>query len=153
MCKQKKHRPKFWEKYKLAELSKNEWEALCDGCGKCCLRKIEDADTNEVFYTNVSCKLLETSTARCQNYKMRKKIVPDCIILTPNNIKKIAYWMPQTCGYRRMYYGEPLENWHPLISENSNSALEAGETVANKIIPETDINEEDLEDFIEEKWS
>jgi hypothetical protein len=153
MCKQKKYRPKFWEKYELAELNKNEWEALCDGCGKCCLRKIEDADTNEVFYTNVSCKLLETSTARCRNYKMRKKLVPDCIILTVNNLKKIAHWMPNTCGYRRMYYGEPLESWHPLISENTNSAFEAGETVANKIIPETDINEEDLEDFIEENWS
>ncbi len=148
MCKQKKHRPKFWEKYKLAELSKNEWEALCDGCGKCCLRKIEDADTNEVFYTNVSCKLLETSTARCQNYKMRKKIVPDCIILTPNNIKKIAYWMPKTCGYRRVFEGQPLMDWHPLITGNPDSANNTKNSFQNRTIPEYEVNEEDLENYI-----
>lgn len=153
MCKQKRYRSKFWEKYKLEELDTNEWEALCDGCGKCCLRKIEDADTNEVFYTNVSCKLLDTNTARCKNYKMRKKLVPDCIKLTPKNIKEIAYWMPDTCGYRRVFYGEALEKWHPLISKNPNSATEADQTVADKTISEDNVNEEDLENFINEKWS
>jgi len=86
MSKQKEYRARFWENYRLEELNNDEWEALCDGCGKCCLRKIEDADTNEIFYTNVSCKLLDIKTSRCKNYKNRKKLVPDCIILTPENI-------------------------------------------------------------------
>ncbi len=153
MSKQKKCRTRFWENYSLKELNSNEWEALCDGCGKCCLRKIEDADTKEIFYTNVSCKLLDIKSARCRNYKDRKKIVPDCIILTPDNIKEIAYWMPETCGYRRVFYGEPLEHWHPLMTNNKNSAIKAGQTIANQVISEADVNEEDLEDYITTDFS
>ena len=148
MSKQKEYRARFWENYRLEELNNNEWEALCDRCGKCCLRKIEDADTNEVFYTNVSCKLLDIKTSRCKNYKNRKKLVPDCIILTPENIGEIAYWMPETCGYRRIFYGNSLEPWHPLISNDASSAIKSGETIANQAISELDINEEDLEDYI-----
>ena len=90
---------KFWETKKLTEMNDDEWESLCDGCGKCCVIKLEDYDNKEIFYTNVSCKLLCESSAQCKDYINRKKIVPDCIILSTSNLKELK-WMPDTCAYK-----------------------------------------------------
>jgi uncharacterized protein len=101
-------RDRFWERVPLRNLAPPEWEALCDGCGKCCLNKLEDADTGEVAFTRVACRLLDGETCRCGNYAIRKTLVPECVVLTPGNIAEIAYWMPRTCAYRLLWEGKPL---------------------------------------------
>jgi uncharacterized protein len=143
-------RPDFWRHYTLDELTRPEWEALCDGCGKCCLRKIEYEDTGEVEYTNVSCRLLDTGTCRCTDYPNRKAKVPDCVVITPSGLDRILYWMPSTCAYRLMAEGKPLEPWHPLISGRAESVAEAGISLAGRMISESWVDEDDLEDYIVE---
>ncbi|MHA3976192.1 YcgN family cysteine cluster protein [Halovulum sp. GXIMD14794] len=140
----------FWRRFTLDELTPREWEALCDGCGKCCLRKIEFEDTGEVEYTNVSCKLLDTGTCRCTNYKHRKRIVPDCVVISPEVLEHILYWMPSTCAYRLMAEGRPLEPWHPLVSGRAESVHEAGISLAGHMVSEDMVDEDDLEDYIVE---
>lgn len=129
-------RAQFWE-LPLAELTRQEWEALCDGCGRCCLHKIEDADTGEISDTNVACKLLDTKTAQCTDYRHRRAMVPDCLRLTLRVIPE-ANWLPPSCAYRLRYAGEPLPDWHPLMSGNEDGALEAGVSVAGRVISEVD---------------
>ena len=123
---------KFWETKKLTEMSDCEWESLCDGCGKCCVIKLEDYDNKEIFYTNVSCKLLCESSAQCKDYINRKKIVPDCIILSTSNLKELK-WMPDTCAYKLLDEGKKLPNWHPLISENNEAIVKSGNSVKNRV--------------------
>jgi len=106
-------RPQFWKKYPLEALNTQEWEALCDGCGLCCLVKLEDEDTQEVAYTKVACKLLDCTTARCSNYPERLDYVPDCIQLTPEKLRQI-HWLPASCAYRRLNEGKSLPSWHYL---------------------------------------
>lgn len=118
---------KAWEK-PLEALSREEWESLCDGCGKCCLHKLEDADTGEVHPTNVACKLLDTHTARCTNYRGRRALVPDCIRLTAGNVERFQ-WLPTTCAYRLRAEGKPLFDWHPLLSGDPESVHRAGVSV------------------------
>ena len=144
-------RPRFWERYPLAGLSKREWEALCDGCGKCCLHKLEDPDTQEVAFTRVACRLLDDETCRCSQYESRKTFVPDCVVLTPKNIHKNAYWMPETCAYRLLAEGRPLEWWHPLVSGNPETVHEAGVSVRGRTVPEFEVDEEEWEDHIIEE--
>ena len=103
----------FWETKALAELTQAEWEALCDGCGKCCLHKLEDEDTGELFHTNVACRLLDLATGRCSRYADRFRWVPDCVQLTPAEVRR-ARWLPATCAYQRRAEGQPLPDWHPL---------------------------------------
>ena len=103
----------FWKRKSLAEMTA-EWESLCDGCGKCCVLKIEDVDTGEVHYTDVACKLLDCATASCLDYANRKKRVPDCIMLTPQNLDALP-WMPESCAYRVLHEGGELPHWHPLV--------------------------------------
>lgn len=129
-------RAKFWE-LPLAELTREEWEALCDGCGRCCLHKIEDADTGEISDTNVACKLLDTQTAQCTDYRHRRALVPDCLRLTLRIVPD-AHWLPPSCAYRLRYADKPLRDWHPLISGNADGALEAGISVAGRVISEVD---------------
>jgi uncharacterized cysteine cluster protein YcgN (CxxCxxCC family) len=124
----------FWEK-PLADLSREEWEALCDGCGKCCLHKLEDADTGEVHATSVACKLLDTHSARCTNYRGRRAFVPDCIRLSANNVARMG-WLPKTCAYRLRAEGKPLFDWHPLISGDPESVHRAGISVRGWTISE-----------------
>ncbi len=116
--------PRFWEK-PLASLSRAEWEALCDGCGKCCLHKIEDYDTGEVQATNIACKLLDRFSCRCSNYRGRRAFVPDCMRLTPDSVPKLP-WLPRTCAYRLRAEGKKLPDWHYLISGDRESVHEAG---------------------------
>lgn len=132
----------------LTRLTPQEWEALCDGCGRCCLLKIEYEDTGEVEFTNVACRLLDADTCRCGNYGIRKQLVKDCVFLTPKNIAKIAYWMPETCAYRLRHEGRPLFEWHPLISGSPDSVAQAGISMAGKIVPEYEIDEDDLENHV-----
>ncbi|MEY8842794.1 YcgN family cysteine cluster protein, partial [Cribrihabitans sp. XS_ASV171] len=105
--------PRFWEKKPLKKLSRREWEALCDGCGKCCLNKLEDEETGEVALTRVACRLLDDGSCRCAHYENRHTFVPDCIVLTPDNLDSHAYWMPRTCAYRLLWEGRELYDWHP----------------------------------------
>ena len=127
-------RDRFWEK-PLGELDREEWEALCDGCGKCCLHKIEDALTGEIHATNVACKLLDRSACRCSNYRARRAFVPDCVRLNAGNVARIA-WLPSTCAYRLRAEGRPLEEWHPLISGDPESVHRAGISVRGWTVSE-----------------
>ncbi len=144
-------RPRFWERVALADMTLAEWEALCDGCGRCCLLKLEDADTAEVAFTHVGCRLLDSDTCRCGNYAIRKQLVPDCVVLTPQNIAEIAYWMPETCAYRILWQGEELPRWHPLVSGDPESVRRAGISMAGRVVPEWEVAEEDLEDHLLEE--
>lgn len=144
-------RPRFWETVPLKQMTSEEWEALCDGCGRCCLNKLEDADTGEVAYTRVACRLLDDETCRCGNYTVRKQIVPECVVLTPGNIAEIAYWMPSTCAYRLLHEGRPLHPWHPLISGRAESVHEAGISVRGRTVSEWEVPEEEWEDHIIEE--
>lgn len=144
-------RPRFWERFPLKSLTREEWEALCDGCGKCCLNKLEDADTGEVWFTRIACRLLDDETCRCAQYEIRKQFVPECVVLTPKTIAEVAYWMPATCAYRLLNEGKPLYDWHPLISGDPDSVHRAGQSVRGRSVPEFEIPEEDWEDYIIEE--
>ncbi|MEW4448816.1 YcgN family cysteine cluster protein [Qipengyuania sp. JC766] len=128
-------RDRFWE-LPLAELDEGEWEALCDGCGRCCLHKIEDEDTGAIEDTNVACKLLDTRTARCSDYRNRKAFVPDCMRLTLRIVEDVE-WLPKTCAYRLRAAGKPLPDWHHLKTGDLSSVERAGVSVAGRVISET----------------
>ena len=146
--KRKGLRDTYWERIPLRKMTQPEWEALCDGCGRCCLLKLEDAETNEIAFTRVSCRLLDTDACHCGQYELRKQFVPDCVVLTPDTLKDIAYWMPETCAYRLLFEGKPLHPWHPLISGDANSVHTSGASVKGWAIPEFEVDEEDLEDYL-----
>ncbi|HEX8256743.1 MAG TPA: YcgN family cysteine cluster protein [Allosphingosinicella sp.] len=124
----------FWEK-PLDQLSHAEWEALCDGCGKCCLHKVEDDDTGIIYGTNVACKLLDRHSCRCSNYRERKSLVPDCVRLTAGKVDKLG-WLPSTCAYRLRAAGLPLPGWHYLVSGDREAVHAAGESVRGWTIAE-----------------
>lgn len=117
-------------------MTKAEWESLCDGCGKCCLHKIEDADRRRVFYTNVACRLLDLGSCRCMNYANRRKFVPDCVGLTSANLHELT-WLPSTCAYRLLAEDKPLPWWHPLVSGDPETVHRAGISVRGRAIPES----------------
>jgi uncharacterized cysteine cluster protein YcgN (CxxCxxCC family) len=144
---------RFWERKPLRKMSQKEWEALCDGCGKCCLNKLEDEDSGEVALTRVACRLLDDDTCLCAHYENRHQFVPDCIVLKPDNLDTHAYWMPETCAYRLLWQGNPLPDWHPLISGTPDSVHEAGISVRGITVSEFDIPEDDWEDYIIEEPS
>ena len=125
----------FWQDRTLADLTLAEWESLCDGCGKCCLHKLEDVATGELFHTNVACRLLDVQTGRCSRYADRFRWVPDCVQLTPAEVPQF-YWLPATCAYRLRAAGQPLPNWHPLITGDPDSTRKAGLSVCGRVIPE-----------------
>lgn len=142
--------PRFWER-PLASLTPREWEALCDGCGKCCLNKLEDEDTAEVAFTRIACRLLDGETCRCGQYETRHHFVPECVVLTPKTLPKVAYWMPSTCAYRLRFEGKPLYDWHPLLTGDPESVHRAGQSVRGWTVPEFEVAEEDWEDHIIEE--
>ena len=143
--------PEFWKHKPLKSLTSEEWEALCDGCGKCCLNKLEDEDTGEVALTRIACRLLDDQSCKCGQYPIRHQFIPDCIVLKPSNIDENAYWMPKTCAYRLLWSGQPLFDWHPLISGNPETVHTANISVRGVTLSEFDINEEDWEDHIIEE--
>ena len=140
----------FWKDKPLAEMSTQEWESLCDRCGKCCVLKLEDADTGEVHYTDVACKLLDCGTASCSNYPERKRYVPDCVVLSPTTLDSLP-WMPETCAYRVLHEGGELAAWHPLVSGDPESARKAGISVAGRVFPEKSVPLTEVIDHIT-KW-
>ncbi len=135
----------FWKAKRLEELTRDEWESLCDGCAKCCLAKLEDEDTGEIAYTNVACRLLDLGTCRCTNYPERARFVPDCITLTPENVSQLR-WMPSTCAYRLLAEGRDLPDWHPLVSGDPDSVHRVGISVRGRVVPERQAV--DLEDYV-----
>jgi hypothetical protein len=143
--------PRYWERKRLDEMTRAEWEALCDGCGKCCLNKLEDADTGEVVLTRVACRLFDDGSCRCGQYAIRHQFVPDCIVLTPETLGDHMHWLPQTCAYRLLHEGRPLYDWHPLISGDPESVHRAGVSVRGMTVPEFEVDEDDWEDFIIEE--
>ena len=140
----------FWKRKSLTEMTRPEWESLCDGCGRCCLLKLEDADTGEIAYTDIACSLLDQDKCRCTDYPNRQKRVPDCVVLTAANVGSLG-WMPSTCAYRLLWQGKPLYDWHPLISGDPDSVHRAGISVQNKTVSEFDTPFEEWEDHIIEE--
>ncbi|WP_295392810.1 YcgN family cysteine cluster protein [uncultured Thiodictyon sp.] len=127
----------FWETTPLTQMTAEQWESLCDGCGKCCLEKFEAEDTGEIVYSRVACTLLDIDTCRCRDYPNRARQVLDCITLTMAELDP-PKWLPTTCAYRRLTEGRPLPRWHPLITGNPESVAKAGQSVRGRVIgPET----------------
>ena len=138
---------RFWEEKTLAELTPEEWESLCDGCAKCCLHKIEDIDSGEVYYTNVACRLLDLKTCRCSDYANRSRLVPDCLQLSADLVGQLS-WLPESCAYRRVAEGKPLAWWHPLISGDPATVGQVGVAVCGKVVAEGEVDLDDLEDMV-----
>ncbi len=137
----------FWKHKSLAQMSTEEWESLCDHCGRCCLVKLEDEDSGEIFTTSVVCRLFDTECGGCSAYDARFAHMPDCIDLTPENVGDIP-WLPATCAYRLLHEGRDLPPWHPLRSGDPHSVREAGVAVIDEVISEAAVREEDLPAYI-----
>lgn len=135
---------KFWEKKILSDMTKTEWESLCDGCGKCCLHKLEDEEDGKLYYTDIACQLLDIESCRCDDYANRVKKVPACLTLTAATLGDV-HFLPDTCAYRLLSENKPLESWHPLISGNNDSVHEAGISVSGRVLSETYIHPDDFE--------
>lgn len=137
-------RPHFWE-LPLGDLSAGEWEALCDGCGKCCLLKAEDEDTGRIYFSNICCKLLDKDKGCCTSYDNRRDYVPDCVSLTPETVGDIV-WLPKTCAYRLRHENQPLPEWHYLICGDREAVHRAGESVRGWTVDEAE--GQDLEEHL-----
>lgn len=143
--------PGYWKNRPLSDLNTEEWEGLCDGCGRCCLLKLEDEDTGEFAYTDVHCRLYDPQTCSCGQYALRRTLVPGCVILSADTIDDIKEWMPSTCAYRLLAEGEDLPKWHPLVSGDPNTVRAAGiaadgRNAPGPLVPEWEVDEDDLPD-------
>ncbi len=127
--------PPFWQRKSLGEMTRAEWESLCDGCGRCCLHKLRDEDTDELAWTEVACRLLDTQTGRCSDYANRRARVPDCVKLTPKRVAAID-WLPPSCAYRLLAEGQDLPWWHPLVSGDPETVVQAGISVRGRVVAE-----------------
>jgi len=133
----------FWLTKSLDEMNQDEWESLCDGCGRCCLQKIQTEDENLVRYTRVACRLLDAETCECTNYCHRKSIVPECITVTPDNIGSLG-WLPASCAYVRLHEKRGLADWHPLVSGSKASVHEAGISVSGQVVSEAHVHPDEF---------
>lgn len=138
----------FWRRQRLGEMSPEEWESLCDGCGQCCRLKLEESDTGDVLMTEVACRLFDVDACRCGDYANRFERVPGCVRLTPRNVPDM-HWLPPTCAYRLVDAGRDLEAWHPLVSGDPESVHRAGVSVRGEVVSEAEIG--DMKDFLA-KW-
>lgn len=127
----------FWKAKSLSAMTRAEWESLCDGCGKCCIHKLEDEETGELMPTNVACRLLDRRSGRCRDYKHRRAYVPECVRLTPEKLKTID-WLPSTCAYLLLADGKDLPGWHPLVTGDPESVHAAGQSVRGWTVSEDD---------------
>ncbi len=137
----------FWQRKSLQEMTASEWESLCDGCGRCCLVKLEDEDTGEIHNTSLACALLDTGICRCTDYVNRHARVDDCVKLSADNITELK-WLPASCAYRTIAEGRALAWWHPLVSGTSHTVIDAGISVVGEVRSETGIEEDDMPDFM-----
>ncbi|MEA3410875.1 MAG: YcgN family cysteine cluster protein [Pseudomonadota bacterium] len=137
----------FWKTLSLDEMTREQWESLCDGCARCCLHKLEDEDTGEIHYTNVVCSLLVTEHCSCSRYRDRSRLVPDCLVLDPAGVKSLD-WLPDTCAYRLIRDGEDLSDWHPLVSGSAESVHDAGVSVRGWSVSEEQVDPDDLQDHV-----
>jgi hypothetical protein len=137
----------FWRSKTLDQMSREEWESLCDGCAKCCLVKLEDEDTGEIEPTDVACRLLELGTCRCGDYANRKRKVSDCVILTPKNVGELR-WMPSTCAYRLVHEGRDLYPWHHLVCGDRDAVHRTGASIKGRVVSERDVSDEELLDHV-----
>jgi len=126
---------RFWEQQPLQQLTPEQWEALCDGCAKCCLHRFEESDTREIMFTNVCCRYLDQQSCRCSDYPNRSRNVPDCVSVTPEVLQD-PYWLPATCAYRLLAEGKPLPQWHPLISGDPDSVIHSGNSIGGRAVSE-----------------
>lgn len=138
----------FWKHKSLAEMSEAEWESVCDGCARCCLFQLEDEDSEELFFTDVACRLLDQDQCRCTRYQDRKHYVPDCMVMNPENVSDCAAFAPPTCAYRLLIEGRDLPSWHPLVSGTADSVHEAGISVRGRVVGEGQTDLADLEDRV-----
>ncbi|MCU7883616.1 MAG: YcgN family cysteine cluster protein [Candidatus Thiodiazotropha sp. (ex Lucinoma annulata)] len=132
--------PPFWETIPLDVMPREKWESLCDGCAKCCLQKLEDEETRDIFYTNVVCDLLDLDACQCTRYQERSTLVPNCVTLTTDDLDD-PYWLPPTCAYRLLAEGKPLPTWHPLISGSPDSVELGGHSIRGKVVTEAEADE------------
>jgi len=137
----------FWREKRLQDMSPAEFEAVCDGCARCCMVKLEDEDTDEVFYTAMVCDLLETDSCRCSRYQQRHELVPDCVVLTAERASSF-HWLPQSCAYRTLAEGRELQWWHPLVSGSPDTVHEAGISVRDKVVPESSVHVDAYESML-----
>jgi uncharacterized cysteine cluster protein YcgN (CxxCxxCC family) len=137
----------FWRTKTLGEMTRDEWESLCDGCGKCCLHKLRGkntpADSGDVLYTDIACKLLDTDSCRCRNYADRRRFVPDCVQLTPEKAGRFG-WLPSTCAYRLLAEGKTLAWWHPLVSGSPETVHLAGISVRGRAVSEITVRKAEV---------
>ena len=138
---------KFWQLKSLDEMNLNEWESLCDGCGRCCLEKLEDEESGEILFTDVACQLFDCKRCRCKSYEKRTDIVEDCRRLTPENIMTLSC-LPETCAYRLLAEGKNLEWWHPLVSGSQKTVNQAGISITDFVLPSKGVSPDDLENHI-----
>ena len=138
----------FWQTTALEDMSAEQWESLCDGCGRCCVLKFEDEDTGDVHYTDIACRLFDDSTCRCGNYALRQLLVTGCVVLTPESLPRVAGWLPRSCAYRRLHEGRGLAEWHPLVSGDPDTVHQAGISLRGRTVPEYEVPEDEQEDHV-----
>ncbi len=141
----------FWSRKAVGEFTPEEWESLCDHCGKCCVHRLEDRDTGELFFTNVACRYLDQDTCRCSEYERRAELVGHCVALAPNNLAETARWLSASCAYRRLAEGKGLPAWHPLISGREETVRQSGQSVCGRVVSEDEIADE-LQHHLVEWW-
>ena len=138
---------KFWEQKLLTELDAEEWEQLCDGCGRCCMLKLEDEDTEDVAYTGMVCGLLDLETINCTQYPQRHELVPDCVVFDAAGAESFG-WLPKSCAYRRLAEGRSLAWWHPLISGTRQTVVDAGISVHGRVVSEDNVHPDEHESMV-----